>query len=114
MMDQLVQEVQQSVEAEYSRAAARFGDTNHSDHESYAIILEEYEEANSECHGVLTSLNLLWEYIKRNGLDDKKIALCDNIQARAVLAACELIQVAAMAKKAILTIQNNQMEGGSS
>ena len=47
-MEKLIQEANELVEREYGRAGDRYGLTNHSDHESYAIILEELQEAKAE------------------------------------------------------------------
>lgn len=104
MMDKLIVEVQELVEKEYGRASAKFGCTNNSDHESYAVLLEEREEAHAECEGVDGALNYLWDLIKRNAPDEKKFEICKNLENRALLAACEFIQVAAMAKKAAMTV----------
>ena len=104
MMDKLVAEVKKLVEAEYGRASAKFGCTNNSDHESYAVLLEEREEAHEECAGVDQALHYLWDLIKRNAPDEKKFEICKNLETRALLAACEFIQVAAMAKKAAMTV----------
>lgn len=104
MMDKLIEEVKILVDSEYGRAGAKFGLTNHSDHESYAVLLEEREEAHVECAGVDRALNYLWDLIKRNAPDEEKLEVCKNLEARAVLAASEFIQVAAMAKKAALTV----------
>ena len=103
-MEKLIAEVTECVEREYGRAGAKFGLTNHSDHESYAVLLEELDEAHVEFAGVQQSLNYLWDLTKRNAPDDKKYEICKNLEARALLAACEFIQVAAMAKKAALTV----------
>ena len=104
MMDKLIQEVTELVEREYGRASAKFGCTNNSDHESYAVLLEECEEAEAEYEGVQRAMAYLWALIKKNDADDTKFEACHRLQKRAMLAACEFIQVAAMAKKAAMTV----------
>lgn len=105
-MQKLIAEVTECVEREYGRASAKFGPINNSDHESYAILLEELDESKDEIFHVEGHLNALWDYVKRNQHDVVKVQECVNIERTAILAACELIQVAAMAKKAGITICN--------
>jgi hypothetical protein len=105
-MEQLITDVKQLVTEEYGRAADKFGYTNNSDHESYAVLLEERQEADDECTGVDQALNSLWDLIKRNSSDEEKLEICKNLEARAIFAACEFIQVAAMARKAGATISD--------
>ena len=103
-MTKLVEEVKELIEKEYGRAGATFGLTNHSDHESYAIILEEFQEAKDEAVAFERYLNQFWDYVRGDWSADDKFFSCNDMQMRAMLCACEMIQVAAMAKKAALTI----------
>lgn len=103
-MKKLILEVSDLVEREYGRAGAKFGLTNHSDHESYAVLLEEFEEAKFEAESFERCLNEFWYHVKGDfGLDDK-FSSCKRMENRAILCACEMIQVAAMAKKAAMTV----------
>ena len=105
MMDKLIEEVKELVEKEYGRASAHYGPTHNSDHESYAILVEEIEEAEEEIHLMNSALTKFWQYVKDNStyvpfrLNSLKL-----VYDRAMYGACELIQVAAMAKKAQMTI----------
>lgn len=104
MMDKLIQEVSELVEKEYGRAAAKFGCANNSDHESYAVLKEELDEAQDEVKSAEDVLNYFWRQIKRDSDAQSKLQICANLQSCAMLAACEFIQVAAMAKKAAITV----------
>lgn len=104
MMNKLIEEVAQCVEREYGRASSDHGPVNHSDHESYAVLLEEVEEARDEVASLERSMCDLWQSIKQNTSPETCVSLV-QVQRSALLAACECIQVAAMAKKAILTIE---------
>lgn len=105
-MNKLIAEVTELVEREYGRAGAKFGLTNHSDHESYAIILEELQEAEQELAHFKKALSDFWLFVKEDYVVHDRLAECSEMQRRALLGACELIQVAAMAKKAAMTVCN--------
>lgn len=103
-MTKLIEEVQELVEREYGRAGAKFGLTNHSDHESYAVLLEEFQEAKVEVGTVEKQLDMFWAQTKHNDSDHDKYRWLMQMQTNAIFGACELIQVAAMAKKAAMTV----------
>lgn len=116
-MDKLIAEVKECVEREYGRAGAKFGLTNHSDHESYAVLLEELQEAEQEVAHFKKALTDFWYFVKNDYVDHDKFAECQEMERRALLGACEMIQVAAMAKKAAMTVCdrgaiNELREGG--
>ena len=106
MMEKLLEEVSVSVENEYARASTKFGATNHSDHESYAVLAEEYEEALVEVKSTGYELANFWSLVKSDNGDSDKLNCLKDLERRATLAACELIQVAAMARKANATVSD--------
>ena len=116
-MNKLIEEVTELIEREYGRAGAKFGLTNHSDHESYAVLLEELEEAKVEVGTLERQAALFWGMTKCNDPDAKKFRLLLQMHKNALYGACELIQVAAMAKKAALTVCDrgaiNELKEGS-
>lgn len=103
-MQKLVEEVKELVEREYGRAGVTFGLSNHSDHESFAIIMEELDEAGEEFDSFFKQLGLFWALVKSNASDNEKFNQLKRMEVTALLAACEMIQVAAMAKKAAITV----------
>lgn len=103
-MNKLIAEVTELIEREYGRAGAKFGLTNHSDHESYAVLLEELEEAKVEVGTLERQVALFWGMTKCNDPDTRKFQLLLQMHKNALYGACELIQVAAMAKKAAMTV----------
>lgn len=105
-MQKLIEEVKELVEREYGRAGAKFGLTNNSDHESYAVLQEELEEAQDEMVFLEQALKKFWFTVRQDQVDDTKLWRLKDVQKRALLAACECIQVAAMAKKASITVCN--------
>lgn len=100
-MFELTKEVARLVAEEYGRAAAAHGAAAHSPHEGYALIKEEVEEAQVEMETLSQRLDHLWDSIKGNE-DQYGPHYLVYIKKAAVLGACELIQVAAMAEKALL------------
>ena len=110
-MKELLDSVEILVEEEYDRAADKFGPVNHSDHESFAIILEECEEADFEFDNFSSELKLFWSMVKDKDASAKdKLRVLSKMQDYAELAACELIQICAMCAKARRTILEREGE----
>lgn len=81
---------------ELARAIDTYG-ANHSRHEGYAVLLEEYDEMSDEYKMLHSHLELLWEMIKADAEDIS--AYLNNMYKDAVNMASEAIQVIAMIKK---------------
>lgn len=71
----------------------------HSDHEAYAVILEEFEECSEEVSGMSLLIAKMWEKIRDNDEIDSTMT---EIKYHALHAAAEAIQVAAMCYKAVM------------
>lgn len=99
-MEKLYKDVEIEIENELQRAAVKFGDKNNSPHEAYAVIREEVEEAMEEVRELTFHLKDYWQGVKNNEREEQNKSL-DDLKKRAHLAACEMIQVAAMAQKAL-------------
>ena len=107
MMDELINEVKTLVTKEYERATQIHGPVNHSSHESYAVLKEELEEAKDEFINSEIYLDRYWKGVKTDDYASQveNIGLIFN---KAILAACECIQTAAMAYKSLETIRKNE------
>lgn len=101
-MKELMKEIELVVGNELSRAAGKFGPVNNGDHESYAIILEEFEEAAEEGERFGQELSVVWKSIRENRVQKEDYL---ELKRRAVLASAEWVQVAAMCQKALNTIE---------
>lgn len=101
---QLMKEVQGVIEAEYGRAGAKFGLANNSDHESYAVLLEEFQEAQEDMTVLSRRMDDFWLMVKNNESDDEKFLLLKQMEIISEEFAAEAIQVAAMVKKAAITV----------
>lgn len=69
-----------------------------SDHEGYAVLKEEVEEAETDLMDIKDILSVLWRYIKRN-VEVPKKQQAELVKMCAIELAVEAIQVAAMAQK---------------
>ena len=97
-MKELKEAARALMREEYERAAERFGESFHSPHEAYAVILEEKEEICWELMDLKYAIDLFWESVKKD--DTEYQDALRNIEKYALNAACECIQIAAMAYKA--------------
>lgn len=107
-MEELIKSVVCAECEEYGRASVKFGVVNNSDHESYAILREEADEAIDALVEVDDLTNVFFEMVKNNEEDKVKLDILNVIKHRAEEAAAESIQAAAMARKAIETIQRRE------
>jgi rubrerythrin len=100
-MNVVREDVKQCVENELQHAVSVFG-LHHSWHEKYAVMLEELQELKEEVNIAEAEIDSVWFGIRQN-LPEYAEAHIHYVYERAVKAACEAIQVAAMAKKEIKT-----------
>ena len=102
MLDKTLLELNEVVDNEFLRASKDHGTTFASYHEGYAVLLEEYEEALEELDRLGRTFRHLWSAVKN---DDMLTLYPYEVKRHAVLAAAELVQVAAMAEKLRYTNQ---------
>jgi len=110
MMKQLTEEVSDLVKNEYQRAAKDHGGAANTPHEGYALIKEEEEEAGDQMSLVSQKVASLWQAVRADNISLQAGYLVE-IRDAAVSGACELVQVAAMANKAIEGLKKS-LEGG--
>lgn len=97
-MKKLTKELRKSMWRELDRASEKHGESFNSPAEAYAVIKEELEEAQENMESLSDSIDYFWESVKDN---INTIEDAEWIRKYALSAAAELIQVAAMAKKAM-------------
>lgn len=102
MADVVKAEITRLADMELEAAIERFN-LNHSDHESYAVLREEIEEAHEEMINVELFSGRLWDLTKNNASPEAKREVYTNIYNTALNLAVEAIQTAAMARKGILS-----------
>lgn len=86
------------VQNEFDMACEDNGNSFHSDHESFSVILEEVAEAKEELQIIIDCMSGLWRSVRQ---DNKSGDILTDIERHARRLACEAIQVAAMARKAM-------------
>lgn len=99
-LEELINSVKTLIEVEKNKGIADHGEF-HSLHEAYAVVLEEYQEANEELKRAAFALDVAWKEARSNNKDFSLEAM-RQAEAYAMLAATECIQFAAMCRKAQL------------
>lgn len=100
MMNKTLHGVRCLISRELTMARRQNGYYFASPHEGYGVIMEELDEAREvDCHAKRAAEELL--YAIRRGNSRRVNGLLREMERQATLAACEYIQVAAMARKMI-------------
>ena len=86
------------VQHELDMACDGNGEHFNSDHEAFAVILEEFCESKEELAIISECLYGMWRSVRQ---DNKNGDVLTDIERHARRLACEAIQVAAMARKAM-------------
>lgn len=94
-MNVVSKDVEKLVEKELEAANERFPQF-HSEHEGWAVMQEEAEELQEEYDSIEMAMEQLWRRIRDGIPTSLQVALVGQY---AEAAACEAIQVAAMARK---------------
>lgn len=98
MMDHLSPGVEALVELEHKTIVEKYGVGYHSDHEGYAVLLEEVEEATEALREVQQRLACAWQDVRedaRNLLGSEII----RVEHHAKDLAAEAVQIAAVARR---------------
>ena len=94
-MNAVSEDVAKLLEKELESANERFPQFR-SEHEGWAVMQEEVEELREECDSIEMAMEQLWHRIRDGVPTEQHVAL---VEQYAEAAACEAIQVAAMARK---------------
>ena len=91
--------IKAAIEAETENAKKDWGPQYNSEHEAYAVLKEEVEEALDDLNIIQEDLGFLWNAVKTNSDKPYSAALTHIIQTAKALAT-EAVQIAAVATKA--------------
>ena len=94
--------IDQAVLHEFRNIVKKYGPTYHSEHEGYAVLLEEVEEACEAAQFMEDSLKRLWTSIRQNEFSNFELSQIYNY-AKAL--AEEAVQVAAVCERFMETIK---------
>lgn len=94
-MNAVSEDVEKLVKKELEAANERFPQF-HSEHEGWTVMQEEAEELREECDSIEMAMEQFWHRIRDGIPTANHVAL---VEQYAEAAACEAIQVAAMARK---------------
>lgn len=94
-MNAIENDVRALVDKELAAANERFPQF-HSQHEGYAVILEEFEEMKEQAEAAERFLTYMWDRVKHDSPAKSQV---ENVMLFSENVACEAIQVAAMCKK---------------
>ena len=103
-MKQLLKEMERVISSEKYRAQKEFGDHYHSAHEGYGVLCEELFEAEQETLKLDDAKDVLLADLHANATDST-IESLRSIAQFATHAACEYVQVAAVALKTIESLE---------
>src|SRR5574344_2743942 len=98
MTDELLKELQPLVASETERASKQYGEKYASAHEAESVLREEVEEMFNEATDVNFKLGWIAVDIHKHNIDDMQKG-CEDIKQKALNAAAEAIQVAAVCEK---------------
>lgn len=90
--------IEQAVCYELQNAVKNFGATYHSEHEGYAVLLEEFQEASEDLRFMSVRLECVWHAVRNN---DPKTLLNNlgEVKQFALALAEEAVQCAAVCEK---------------
>lgn len=83
---------------ELDMAAEEHGPKFHSNHEAFSVIIEEVAESREELSRIVDDMGEFWLAVRNDELCG---SILTEIEKHALMLACEAIQVAAMARKAM-------------
>lgn len=98
MMDELLKEIATVVAAETERASKQYGYKYASAHEAESVLREEVSEMFNEANDANFKLGWIAVDIHKHNIDDMQKG-CEDIKQKALNAAAEAIQVAAVCEK---------------
>jgi len=96
--------IEQAVCHELRNIVKKYGPTYHSEHEGFAVLMEEYQEAAESDKDMQEHLEKLWKSIRENQISNFNLSM---IYESAIGLAEEAVQVAAVCERFMETLRKN-------
>ena len=96
-----------SINAELENAN-KWGEDFSSNHEAYAVLKEEVEEASEELDNIKSALNIYWHSIRVNANKNCMEGCIRNLKRKTLCTIKELIQVYVVCCKTLRTIKKEK------
>ena len=103
----------EAIKLETENIKAVWGTTYSSNHEAYAVLMEEVEEAETDMNVINSNLHSLWEKVKSNFESVDRIDTTTELismQINAKEMAKECVQIAAVCEKFMNTLMEKGVE----
>ena len=100
--EEATKSIEQAVLHEFRNIVKKYGPTYNSEHEGYAVLLEEVEEACEDADFLQDTMKRLWLSIRQNNFSNYELSQVYNL-AKAL--AEESVQVAAVCERFMETVK---------
>lgn len=104
MNDDMLVKISELVQQEQDNAAVKWGKITNSDHESYAVMLEEYEECLEELQDIKDFMSDFWGTIRQDCKEPEKMWALKKLSKSCYNLIMEAIQLAGCTEKAMNSI----------
>ena len=101
--EKAAESIDKAVAYELQNIVKKYGATYNSEHEGYAVLLEEVEEAGDDLKYINLLMNELWKEVKSDSVSKDFL---NSIKVGAIELAREAVQVAAVCERFEETIAN--------
>lgn len=98
--------VELAVGFEYNNISTKYGDKYASEHEGYAVLLEETDEASDDLRYIHNCMNELWDEVKSDAVSKDFL---NSIKLGAIELAKEAVQCAAVCERFLKTIKRETL-----
>ena len=107
-MERIIEKVYDLSTKELLKAMAFYGGFS-SKHEAYSVIKEEFEETEEELEKAAESISKIWTFV-RNDEDESVRRESKDLLRASLKTAAEAVQLAAMARKLIIYLEEDELE----
>ena len=100
--EEATKSIEQAVLHELRNIVKKYGTVYHSEHEGFAVLMEEVQEASDDLTAINDNLALIWKRIKDN---ENFTAPLGELKDFALALAEEAVQIAAVSERFLETVK---------